>query len=110
MEIKWNLWGGEKLSLKCNKICYACKNEQRWHALPYNSFNTPPFKILNLYDPFFDQWSIDVKSAVTRENCPLVEEQKLMKQRNVVVSPPAFVWNPYMTLTNVTFDPNPCDL
>ncbi len=27
-----------------------------------------------------------------------------MKQLDVVVSPPAFVWFPYMTLTNVTFD------
>ncbi len=27
-----------------------------------------------------------------------------MKQLDVVVSPPAFVWNPYLTLTPVTFD------
>ncbi len=30
-----------------------------------------------------------------------------MKQLDVVVSPPTFVWDPYMTLTNVTFDPDP---
>ena len=29
---------------------------------------------------------------------------------DVVVSPPAFVWDTYLTLTNVTFDPDPCDL
>ena len=27
-----------------------------------------------------------------------------MKQLDVVVSPPAFIWNPYLTLTHVTFD------
>ena len=27
-----------------------------------------------------------------------------MKQLDVVVSPPAVVWDPYMTLTHVTFD------
>ncbi len=32
-----------------------------------------------------------------------------MKQLDVVVSPPAFVWNPYLTLTHVTFDLDPCD-
>ncbi len=35
---------------------------------------------------------------------------KKMKQLDVVVIPSAFVWDPYMTLTNVTFDPDPCDL
>ena len=30
---------------------------------------------------------------------------KAMKQLDVVVSPPALVWDPYLTLTNVTFDP-----
>ncbi len=29
---------------------------------------------------------------------------------NVVVSPPAFVWDPNLTLTHVTFDLDPCDL
>ncbi len=33
-----------------------------------------------------------------------------MKQLDVDVSPPAFVWNPYLTLTLVTFDLDPCDL
>ncbi len=33
-----------------------------------------------------------------------------MKQLDVVVSPPAFVWDPNLTLTHVTFDLNPCDL
>ncbi len=33
-----------------------------------------------------------------------------MKQLDVVVSPPAFVWDPYFRLTNVTFGPDPCDL
>ncbi len=27
-----------------------------------------------------------------------------MKQLDVVVSPPAFLWDPYLTLTNVIFD------
>ena len=33
-----------------------------------------------------------------------------MTQLDVAVSPPAFVWNPYLTLNNVTFDPDPGDL
>ncbi len=33
-----------------------------------------------------------------------------MKQLDVVVSPSAFVWNPHLTLTHVTFDLDPCDL
>ncbi len=33
-----------------------------------------------------------------------------MKQLDVVVSPPAFVWNPHFTLTHVTFDLDPSDL
>ncbi len=33
-----------------------------------------------------------------------------MKQLDVAVSPPAFVWNPYLTLTHMTFDLDPCDL
>ena len=33
-----------------------------------------------------------------------------MKQLDVVVSPPACVWNPYLMLTHVTFDLEPCDL
>ncbi len=33
-----------------------------------------------------------------------------MKQLDVVVSLAAFVWNPYLTLTRVTFDLDPCDL
>ena len=35
---------------------------------------------------------------------------RIMKQLDVVVSPPAFVWNSYLTLTHVTFDLDPCDL
>ena len=30
-----------------------------------------------------------------------------MKQLDIVVSPPAFLLNPYLTLTNVTFNPDP---
>ncbi len=30
----------------------------------------------------------------------------LMKQLDVDVSPPAFLWNPYLSLVNVTFDIN----
>ena len=37
-------------------------------------------------------------------------DQKIMKQLDVVMSPPAFVWDPYLTSTHVTFDLNPCDL
>ncbi len=33
-----------------------------------------------------------------------------MKQLDVDVSPPAFVWNPYLTLTQMTFDLGPRDL
>ncbi len=33
-----------------------------------------------------------------------------MKQLDVDVSSPVFVWNPYLTLANVTFDLDPCDL
>ncbi len=33
-----------------------------------------------------------------------------MKQLDVVMSPPAFVRNPYLTLTHVTFELDPCDL
>ncbi len=33
-----------------------------------------------------------------------------MKQLDVVVSPPAFVWDPNLTLTHVTFDLDPPDL
>ena len=33
-----------------------------------------------------------------------------MKQLEVVVSPPAFVWDPYLTLTHVTFDLDICEL
>ncbi len=32
-----------------------------------------------------------------------------MKQLDVVVNPPAFVWDPSLTLTNVTFDPDVLD-
>ena len=37
--------------------------------------------------------------------CPL-----MMKQLEVVVSPPAFVWDPNLTLNRVTFDLDPCAL
>ncbi len=30
-----------------------------------------------------------------------------MKQLDVDVSPPAFLWDPYLTLANVTFDLDP---
>ncbi len=33
-----------------------------------------------------------------------------MKQLDVVVSPPAFIWDPNLTLTHVTFDLDPSDL
>ncbi len=35
---------------------------------------------------------------------------KVMKQLDVVVSPPAFVWDPNLTLTHVTFNLDPCSL
>ena len=35
---------------------------------------------------------------------------KIMKQLGIDVSPPDFVWNPYLTLTNVTFDLDDLDL
>ena len=34
---------------------------------------------------------------------------KKMRQLDVDVSPPAFLWDLYLTLANVTFDLNPCD-
>ncbi len=33
---------------------------------------------------------------------------KKMKQLDVDVSPPAFLWDPHLNLTNVTFDLDPC--
>ena len=41
---------------------------------------------------------------------PICGLNATMKQLDVVLSPPAFVLDPRMTLTNVTFDPDPCDL
>ncbi len=43
---------------------------------------------------------------------PTVHEHRWvkMKQPDVVVSPPAFVWDPYLTLTHVTSDLDPRDL
>ncbi len=38
------------------------------------------------------------------------DRQKAMKQLDVVVSPPAFLWDPYLTLTNVIFDLDICGL
>ncbi len=35
---------------------------------------------------------------------------RVTKQLDIVVSPPAFVWNPNLTLNHVTFDLDPCDL
>ncbi len=39
-----------------------------------------------------------------------VNAKLLMKQLDVVVSPPAFLWDPYLTLTNVIFDLDNCGL
>ncbi len=51
------------------------------------------------------QWDCHkTKNKKTKQN------KKQMKQFDVVVSPPAFVGNPYLTLTHVTFDLDPCDL
>ncbi len=33
----------------------------------------------------------------------------VMKQLDVVVSPPAFLWDPYLTLTHVIFDLDICN-
>ena len=33
-----------------------------------------------------------------------------MKQLDVIVSPPAFIWDPNLTLIHVTFNLDPCDL
>ncbi len=40
----------------------------------------------------------------------LKHKQKKMKQLGIDVSPSPFVWNPYLTLANVTSDHDPCDL
>ncbi len=39
----------------------------------------------------------------------MLDTKKKMKQLDVVVSPPAFVRNPYLTLNHVAFDLDPCD-
>ena len=61
----------------------------------------------------FRQWLLDC-SLLTPSLKPFWGSRgwynKLMKQLDVVVSPPDFVWDPYMALTNVTFDPDPHDL
>ena len=59
------------------------------------------------------QYTFKIKSLkltlyVENEVFPL--KTRKMKQLDVVVSPPAFVRNPYLTLTHVTFDLDPCDL
>ncbi len=47
------------------------------------------------------------KGMTTFIHCHFCVEWDKMKQLDVVVSPPAFVWNPYLTLTHVTFDLDP---
>ncbi len=37
-------------------------------------------------------------------------EPNKMKQHDVDVSPPAFLWDPHLNLANVTFDLDTCDL
>ncbi len=39
-----------------------------------------------------------------------IQKKVEMKQLDVVVSPPAFLWDPYLTLTNVIFDLDICGL
>ena len=56
------------------------KNQQLQDILFNNSANTSSFT--NLYDPFFDQRSIDAKSAVTFKKCHLVEELKFKIRRS----------------------------
>ncbi len=46
------------------------------------------------------------KTRKAREN----QRKTGMKQLDVVVSPPAYVWNPYLTFIHATFDLDPCDL
>ncbi len=41
---------------------------------------------------------------------PEIKCNDTMKQLDVVVSPPAFLWDPYLTLTNVIFDLDICGL
>ncbi len=53
------------------------KNQQLRDILFNNSVNTPSLENL-----LFDQRSIDAKSAVTPEKCPLVEELKLKIRRS----------------------------
>ncbi len=56
------------------------KNELPADVLSNNFVNRPSFK--NLHDPYFDQWSIDAKRAVTFEKWPLVVELKLKMWKN----------------------------
>ncbi len=39
-----------------------------------------------------------------------IKTMKKIRQLDVVVSPPAFLWDPNLTLTHVTFDLDPSDL
>ncbi len=50
-------------------------------------------------DPIFTKYEADISTA-----------KIYIKQLTSVVSPPAFIWIPYMTLANVTFDLDPRDL
>ncbi len=51
------------------------KNEDSLGVLLDNFVNKPSFK--NQYVLFFEEWSIEVKIAVTFEKCPMVDELKL---------------------------------
>ena len=48
-----------------------------------------------------------MESTMYWQKCDVVQK---MKQLDVVMSPPDFVWGPYMTLAHVTFDLEPCNL
>ncbi len=50
-----------------------------------------------------------VKFYMAKTPLIMADLNKITKHLYIVVSPPAFVWDPYMTLTNMTFDPDPCD-
>ncbi len=58
------------------------KNEDSLDVLLNNFVNKPSF--INLYVLFFEEWSIDLKSAVTFEKCPLVDELKVKNRKSTI--------------------------
>ncbi len=56
------------------------------------------------------QWLFFSRYQTHQGNICNTIKKIIMKQLDVDVSPPAFLWDPYLNLANVTFDLHPCDL